>query len=103
LAQPFEQAVSDPAQAHLPPTQGSPGPHAAPHAPQLSGSLPRFAHWPEHAVVAPVQTHWPPTHACDGSHALPQPPQLRGSAAVSTQLSPHAMNGLVHVEAHAPC
>jgi hypothetical protein len=53
-------------------------------------------------VVPAGHTHFDASHACVDVHASPQPPQLSGSAVVSTQLSPHVVNGMVQVATHAP-
>ena len=89
--------------AHSPFTQGSPAPHALPHAPQLSGSLSVCTHASPQRVVPAGQAHLPVTQISVGVHAAPHAPQLSGSTLVSTHALPHAVNGgVVHVAAHAP-
>jgi hypothetical protein len=46
--------------------------------------------------------HCEETHASVAPHAMEHPPQWIGSAVVSTQLSPHCVNGGVHDPTHTP-
>jgi hypothetical protein len=92
-------------------TEFVPAVHRMPHAPQLNGSLLRFAHEPAHSVVPlpHVALHAPAKHTgVVPPHATPQLPQFVGSIALVPQSAAvlgHRREPLSHPQApstHVP-
>jgi hypothetical protein len=71
-------------------THCEPGPHVAPHEPQLPGSIVVSTHWLPHWVVPPPQLnpHTLCEQTCPALHTVPQPPQFWLSRVVSLQAPP---------------
>jgi hypothetical protein len=90
------------AQTHAPRRQLSPVAHAAPHAPQFSGSLSMFEQPPLQTVSRRLQppSHVPWLQILPEPQTFPHAPQLFGSSDSSWQ--PSVQNVSAGGHAHAP-
>jgi hypothetical protein len=88
---------------HLPAWQSAVSPpHLAPHAPQSSGSLPSWLHFPSQDVWPWTQVHIPATQLLPVGHASPHLPQFIASVDSSTQSEPHWLRPTAQAASHAP-
>jgi hypothetical protein len=76
--------------AQVPWLQMLPEPHAAPHAPQLSGSRVSSTHLPAQKVSPGGQAHAPELQTWSLPHGRPHAPQFIGSLSVSVHPSAQA-------------
>lgn len=84
---------------HVPPSQYCPGAQEVPHAPQLSRSLVRDTHAPEHNESKGLHVHTPRLHVEAVGQDVPQPPQFVELVIGSMQIPPHSSSpgGHTHV------
>jgi threonine dehydratase len=104
--QAFPHCVAPPAQerAQTPAVQTSPAAQAAPHIPQLFGSLWRSLQRTPHRLLPPRHStpHAPFEQTSPAAQAMAQAPQFAGSLFVSTQRPLHSTVGAPHTEVHTP-